>query len=485
MDFLNSLSKKILHIKESIQNTYSNSLFTKFFAGWAFLSFLISFDTYFGQNLLKTNSPFPCFPNFQNCKNLINLLPLNHGDNEQVFFTLLFALIVLGIYFLYKKNFFYTHLTILSIFIVKLVIFLSNYQMGNYDYYDLVIIFVFLIYPHRLDLIKLAFVVLYFLASTIKIHEGWILGTYFSSLYNGLPLVPDTLIPFATNIVIISQILGCWFLLSKNKKVSDYALYFFLFFHLYSTVLVGFRYPITSVLSLMILFLIKDSNNKPENFSITKKTAPFYLFLTVLFLIQSVAFLIPGDQKLTLEGNSYGLYMFEANHQCVTNITDDKNNKRTIFSYSSRQRCDPYRYLYFIKNTYCSDNKKVSWTLDHSINGNSFRRIVDTSNACILTYKPFIHNDWIRNEKTSPSIGMPYKNMMISTSIELDNSAENKDGYIYPPSLSKSSPSAKNSVQILLEKYLNKIELFYWILWFLVLVYMIGVLLKNTFSKSR
>ena len=476
-------------INSQLQRVYSSNLFTKFFAGWSLLSFLVSFNTFFGKGYLVINSPSPCFPHFQNCKELFaafELFPLPFSYRESIFFTILFSLIVLGTYFLYKQKYFYTHLILVFLFIVKLIIITSNYGSGNYDYYDLIIIFVFLLYPTRVDLLKLTFVVLYFLASTIKIHSGWILGTYFSSLYYGLPLVPNNLIPIATNIVILTQLVGCWFLLSTNKKISSYLIYFYIFFHLYSTILVGYRYPTTALLSLLVIFIIGETSKTPPDFTIKKKTIPFYIFLASLFVLQSIAYFIPGDQKLTLEGNNYGIYMFEANHQCISYLTPKNGPQQITSSYDSRSRCDPYVYMKRIQSNYCSTSTKgeINWVFDHSINGEGFKRIVSVENVCNLVYEPFTHNNWIETERTAETVGKAYKNLILTKEIP-DNSILKAGEYIYSASLINSKPVKKTNLQILMEGNLSWLESFYWFLWFGSLLYMLIRLLKNTIKKKN
>ena len=471
------LGKSIL---TSTQETYTNKLFPKLFAGWALLTFLISFNDYWGSGYLSTKSPLPCFPHFQNCKdifNSINLIPLPYSYSESIFFTLLLGLMVLGAYYLYEKKFSRLHLILWTLFLVKSFILLTNYGLGNYDYYDTAVIFVFLLYPSRHDLVKLVFVILYFLASTIKIHEGWILGTYFSSLYYGLPLIPDSLIPLATNISTLMQMVGCWFLLSSNKKLSTYTLYFFIFFHLYSTILVGYRYPITSLLSLLVIFYAGKKDSYLQNYPLKRSTLIFYLFITLLFIGQSISYLIPGDQKLTLEGNNYGLYMFEANHQCVSYAT--QGDRRFISaSYDARNRCDPYIYMKNLQKNLCTTSAgEVSWFFDHSINGGPFRRIVDEPDVCSLVYKPFTRNSWIKDENQAIIMGKTYKNVYIKGS---DTTVIRNGDYIYAQGLSNSKPNQTTSFQLRLEKYSFQIKFLYWLLWGGTLLFMLYKLIKQS-----
>ena len=133
---------------------------------------------------------------------------------------------------------------------------------------------------------------------------------------------------------------------------------------------------------------------------LTKRAFSGWVLVVVLFVFQSLPFVISGDQKITLEGNKYGLYMFEANHQCISVsqifLKGGGFNERIRESESSRNRCDPYA-RWFQLNQIClrdPDVESVAWTFDHSINGGPFYRIVDVQDACQLQYKPLEHNAW-------------------------------------------------------------------------------------------
>jgi hypothetical protein len=81
---------------------------------------------------------------------------------------------------------------------------------------------------------------------------------------------------------------------------------------------------------------------------VDKKSIAGWIFVIILFILQFISILIPGDEKLTLEGNKYGLYMFEANHQCFSELVIERKNGFLITkknnSESARNRCDPYKF---------------------------------------------------------------------------------------------------------------------------------------------
>lgn len=441
------------------------------------LSFFVTFYAWNNSNVISISSVIRginiCPPYFQSCGSYYFLESLPYGYTQGFFYVILFLIISFGLLSAMKNDWENAHKTILAGFIWKIVfIFIFTYGVGgNFDYYDLFLAFVFLFLKYKELFAKLLFITFYFAASTIKIHEGWIFGNYLNSTILGAPFFGEQLLPIFTNIVILMQIVGCWFLFSKNEKVQRIAFIYFFLFHLYSGIIVNYRYITISLTSLVVLFgynfkILKiDQPTFLSILPISKKTFFGYLFLVSVLLLQSIAILIPGDQKKTLEGNYYGLYMFEANHQCesLALITYKNGSLKELRGGNSiaNNRCDPYRYWYPLKVLCERDEtiKKINWTFDHSINGHKFQRIVDEDNACTLTYKNLEHNAWIKLEDEAVALDKPvYKN-----------------GYsrnIYPESRNIPTNPVKSP-------YLGQIESAYWILWISTLIYVSFLIIRK------
>lgn len=358
-----------------------------------------------------------CWDFFQNCGDFYFLSGLPHGYSQTFIYSVLLFVIISGAYFYFKKQWVKVHFAIVLLCLWKLLVTIMSYSFsGNYDYFHNLLLVVFLVFPHKLFFSKLSLVVFYFLSAWVKIHEGWVLGTYFSALETGIPLFPVGSEILMTNLVIILEMVFCWLLFSKNKVLQRTVLASFVLFHLYSTILVAYRYPATVIPFLLLLFLPLKS----ENLKVPKDalSIPGWALIFCLFGLQMVPSFIPGDEKLTREAGKYGLYMFEANHQFISHLQIYYQNgqveTKTYQSSSARNRCDPYRILFSIKNQVCSgelDVERVAWQLDHSINGKPFYRIVDESNACNLEYRSLQHNEWIRlPEVGAKPIGIPVKN---------------------------------------------------------------------------
>lgn len=484
---MKELTNKIKSFINNTQEEIKNSEILIIFMYWAFFSFIISFSTWINQGFTGKYSSLPCWPHFINCKNIFPLTPLPYGYSENIFYTLLLTVIIYGLYNLYKKEYLVAYYCLLLLWLWKFFVINVSYGIGNFDYYDLILIGVFLFLSDKKTYLRLFFVLLYFLASTIKIAPGWIDGTYFSSLQTGLPIFSDALAPFATTFVFLMQMVGSWFLLSRNKFLYKLSLWFFIFFHLYSTILVGYRYPLTSLFCLIILFGIESGGTTLSDIKINIKTLPHFLLILCLFSLQLIGIIIPGNQKITLEGNNYGLYMFEANHQCIYSYSittkDQKVVTRTTSSADARNRCDPYRILWLLQKKCTPLVETVSWTFDHSINGNPLYRVIDVENICNLEYKPFTHNNWI-NITNPPYISNVKKNIYdLSKRDILSSTFEKKiDNITYEGNIALENnkiPKTTKIQEFILKNSKNFI-LFYWTLWITTLITVIyHVVLKE------
>jgi hypothetical protein len=350
-----------------------------------------------------------CWPYFQSCGEYLFLHVLPYGYSQSALYMALFGTLLLAIYFLHKKAWAYVHLSLLPSFVWHMVgtFVLTMELSGNYDYYLAVYGIVLLFLPHKEFFLKVSIVLLYVLSTVAKLHPAWIHGTYFSTLKLGLPFVSDFLIPVATNLVIALEMIFSWMLLAQRSLRQRIVFFCFVAFHLYSGILVMYRYPATVLPMLIVMF---GPLYRYTEIPRTRKSVLGWTFLVFLVVMQCVPLTIRGDEKLTLEGNYYGLYMFESNHQCVSQATlyfDDGTDSKLAYSnVNAWKRCDPYAQWFRIQ-TLCGrlpNVDRISWTFDHSINGSALYRIVDTSNVCALTYKPFRHNMWITTEQDDPPV---------------------------------------------------------------------------------
>lgn len=453
-----SLIRRIAHVVSSryyrifsIAEIESHQIL-QWMMGAILLFFFVTFYTWASSFTITTQNVRDgravCWPYFQNCADWYFLTGLPDGYSQTTLYMACYGIMLLVVYWMWKKNWTAAHAGILLMYLWKmLVVFFFSYLGGfQFDYYHLIFTTVFLFAKHKEYFLKIAVVLLYFMAVTTKFDDTWILGTYFSSLQAGLPWVPQAFIPFATNFVIFSQVVFAWFLLSHTRVLQRAALGFFTGFHLYSGILVLYRYPTAVLPALLILFGPMYRYSKAP-FDRASMVGWFFMLCIVLFHLPPI--IIEGDRRLTLEGNRFGMYMFEANHQCVAtlitrtplqdaasvtemNIEENCNGlsftpcRTSVHEYEEERyrvreerwessaawnRCDPYEWWSYSKAR-CRNNSDTATalTVDHSINGGPFYRIVDASDACALEYQPFRHNEWIKMQPEAPIVGYPVKN---------------------------------------------------------------------------
>lgn len=406
--------KKIFNIKEIENSKTLQWIFIYLTSIFLFSFYYFRFTAQYTIQSIKDNT-YTCWPYFQDCYKLYFLENLPQGYSMGIFYAVLLGIIFYIYYLILKKRYTLAHFLLIILLLWKMfVVFVLTIDLrGNYEYYHIIFSIVFLFLPFKKFFLQLSFVLFYFLSTTIKIGDGWILGTYFSSLQLGLPIINDNLIPLFTNIVIFIEMIGVWFLFSTNKIIQKITMISLITFHLFSSIFVGFRFPMTVFPMLLLLFgNIKSKVNVP----ISKKSIIGWIFIILLFVLQSTSFLIQGNSQNTLEANKIGVYMFDANHQCYSSAKmfygNDMVNEIKMESNSARYRCNPYRTLHNLKYI-CEDKQltKLEWEFVHSVNGKPFRKIVDVENLCDLEYKSFTHNKWIKLENESEIVGIPVKNI--------------------------------------------------------------------------
>ena len=431
-------SIKEIEESEVLQWSFGAVLFFFFltFKSWI-VSSLITIET-------ATANTEVCWPYFQGCGKWYFLQALPDGYTQSIFYMGLYALMLLIVHAMWRRAWVRAHVLLLVLLLWKLIVmFLLSYHIsGPYDYYHVIFSLVLLLVSSKEYFLKISFIILYFLAGTTKFDDTWILGTYFSTLQTGLPLFPDSLIPFFTNVVIFMQVVGAWLLISTRHLVQRSVLLFFIAFHLYSGIIVYYHYPSITLPLLLILFGPMYRYSLPP-FHLSSIAG--WLCIALIFLFHLPPLLIEGDRRLTLEGNRYGVFMFEANHQCIatirtyrtvntspipqsmvgTNCTAQTCLTATKFyednglfveeqryeTGAAWNRCDPYVEWSRLHGR-CARNpsiERIAFTFDHSINGGPFYRIVDTPNICDLAYKPFSHNAWIVSPPDATIIGIPVK----------------------------------------------------------------------------
>jgi hypothetical protein len=417
---------------------------------WMFGASLFYFFVTFNSWITQTNVTVDaaqsggaiCWPYFQDCAHLYFLRALPYGYSQSAVYMLFYGVMCLIVYRMWKKEWGQAHALLFLLLLWKLfVLFVLSFEKaGLYDYYHIVLTSMLLFVPYKEYFLKLSFVWMYFMSVTAKFTPAWVLGTYFTSMRSGIPLFPAWSAVLLTNFVIFIQIVDCWFLMSKNWLLQRISFVLAVCFHLYSGVLVLYNFPSVALPPVLILFG-PMYRYTPTPFG--KKSIAGWVIIVLVALFQLLGFVVTPDRFLTLEGHRYGMFMFEANHQCqvtlrtyasgtstpstwsglecsplycTTERSTESNNGVTVYSTtiesaSAWNRCDPYG-IWTRARAGCSNPSvtRIAMQMDHSINGGPFYRIVDEQNICNITYQPFSHNAWIKVPPEAPIVGYPVQN---------------------------------------------------------------------------
>jgi len=406
---------KFTNLKEIEQSSM-----LKWLIGAVLLSFFVSFFLWTGEDVMSIsafiNGSYTCPPYFQSCGQYYFFTALPYGYSQNAWYVILLAIIGGAVVAMKQRKWLWVHICLSVLLLWKiLVVFFLSYggSRGNYDYYDMLLALIILFFPSKVFFTRAAFVTLYVMAGILKLHEGWIYGTYLTTLTTGIPVFGNHFAPIITGLVVVMQLGLSWLLLTNKDSWGRMSVFlYFAAFHFYSGLLVGYRYLTISIPALFILFWLfrKEEKTIAPSF---KKGAAGYILLALLMVLQLIPVFRVGDERLSLEGNYYRLYMFEANHQCDSYATvyrkDGTSEDMESYSRSAHSRCDPYK-SFFRLQTVCQRDEtidRIAWQFDHSINGKDFLRIVDIPNVCELDYKPFTHNDWIKTDKDNPEVIKP------------------------------------------------------------------------------
>lgn len=406
-----------------------------------------------------------CLPWFQNCEALyfFHGEPLSYGQNT--FYAFLAGIILASALAAWRERWALAHVLLLPPLLWKItyVALLTHSAQVDFEYFHIPPLLVFLFARHKLFFLRRSWVLVYLLAATMKFNESWIVGNYFTSLSLGMPWVPNALVPWITNAVALFEIISPWLLLSANKNLRYGSLALWILFHLYSILLVDFRYPLHCTPLLLALFLPQPQENESKPL-FGRAHAFGWLLMAALFIVGLLPRLIPGDKLYTLQGIKFGVGMFDANHQCVSEaqiqFASGETRSLTEPSGSGMSRCGPYPIFFRMKQRCEKEGvTAIRWTFLSSVNGGPFYKLVDTANACALEYKPFGRNDWILDPGSGATLaGYPAKNT------HGRDKTKNRDLVHEEPSIELSP------LQLFLQRNLGAIALLWWVLWGSVLL---------------
>lgn len=440
--------------------------------------FLISFYYWFSDLSITTEAvemgEHICLPYFQNCSSLYfhSIHGLLSPQNWYIFLT---ALLGVSLWAGFKKKWTLAHFIIALITLWKLIyLFLFTNNAGtDYEFFHLPVLLVFLFSNHKFYFSRLIFVMVYSTAAAMKFDTSWIAATYFSSLKDGLPLFGHQGTLLITNAVIVFEIIGSWTLLSSYRKVRNTTLALWIVFHLYSVLIVGYRYPLHCLALIVPLFALPAVNDHPK---ISFKNLVSYLLILLVYLSAYITLFIPGDTKYHLKNMKFGVRMFDANHQCYSEMFAHTNSGETIdlssYNVFPMRRCQPYTIWYKAQN-YCrrSNVKYVTWSFYSSVNGGPFYQLVKSDNICGTDYKIFSSNEWYNEPANSLNIaGYPKKNNFNGGAIETSGKQIINNVADYQP----------QDVAFFINENIKIFQTIYWVIWTIINLVVCYLFLSNS-----
>ena len=356
------------------------------------------------QSNLVEGSSVVCPEYFQSCDQFKLFQPVSHSWGYWNFVSFLSSLLMGLVWAMATNSWVLGHLLllILVVFKVLLVFVLSGLYLPSELFITLPMILL-LFSRHKRRGLEALMVALYVSAGVMKLHEGWLSGSFFLTYSRGMPFIPDALIPLGTNLLVALELAGSFFLLSTNQLWRRTALVGFASLHLYSVSFVG-PLLMTSVLPMIVILF--STSRSTEVCRVSKFT---YAILLVIFFGNLLPFLIPGDHKITNEGEVFASNVFDAERVQIATIgilrRDGSKEEKKIDSLGPHMRRPYPWWVLFETKKICADTKveRVSMRIVASHNALPFREIVNEPNACRLKYNLFKKNNWIKAD--GPVVG--------------------------------------------------------------------------------
>lgn len=387
---------------------------------WVLLfGFIPGFYHWAKSNMITTQAVMSgthiCVPYFPNCGDYYFLKGLPHSYDHLIFFGLMFATLGASGFMAWQGRW-RASLGILVVpftFKILYITLLTYKTQVDFEYFHLPPLFVLLFLQNKLMRIRIVIAVTYFLSAVPKFGPAWTEGAYFTSLKDGMPLVPFALIPVATNFAIVFELVAPWFLLSADKKKRFTALGLWTVFHLYTMLIVGWKFPLRCLPLLWAAF----ATGEFEKFDWRAWRLRAAHVLLVIYIAAGFApKLMIEDRDYTLRGKKIGLAMMDANRQAVVEgiieYSSGHIEKKTARSTFASQRWEPYTAWFSLKQK-CRRPfvARIRMNMDLSINGGPFYRLVENVNVCDTEYSVLGNNPWIKTPSSGAQItGHPEKN---------------------------------------------------------------------------
>lgn len=274
----------------------------------------------------------------------------------------------------------YWGLSFLSAF--KFSIFILDYRMmGNYHYMNFISLLFFLLIPHKIKTAQYLIVAFYLGAGILRFNSDWFSGVALGRQ----TLLEGKVLEWAMAYVIFLELCISFLLFSKRSAIFWFAFLQFAAFHLFSSTIVGFYFPVIMFCGLSI-FILDRSWPAAYNSSMSRWWG--YVALIAFIFAQLYPAIKYPDSAVTGEGRLIALNMFDGRIQCDKRMIikyKDQTIEKTIPdpNVGSRIFCDPLYYFYYVKSV-CDELRQTENFIDIDFSIYSKRR---TESAYRLTLK--------------------------------------------------------------------------------------------------
>lgn len=224
-------------------------------------------------------------------------------------------------------------LVLALVFLSKAYFYLTDLRLlANFHHAHLLFTLVFLISRSKLFFFRMALLLGYMLAAVAKLTPSWLQGEYLNSLPDALPLVPKWpwLVTGLGLGLLLWELAGPLLWLSKRRALRESSVRLFAAFHLFSITMVGYKYPLLMLPTLLAAFWRFD---RPlhDGYRFARSHGPGWIVLALALAGGLWPFVIPGDARLTGEGRLLGFFMYDANRAADLRVRVEKGDRRIEF----------------------------------------------------------------------------------------------------------------------------------------------------------
>ena len=372
--------------------------------------FLWHNNAFIFQYLTKTANGL-CWPQIPFCEMLKLFSPLGV---QILLYTYIVMTLLTAFLFLNRKTIAHAYCLFLVINLLKLYMFLMDYQLMNSSHYlPFLVSFVFLFLRQKLFFISLLISCFYIFTGFLQIKNPyWLIGLAFHQNIWFPAFINESVKLLICFYILCLEMIGSLLLVLNIRWKAAFIYIQFILFYLASYFITSYftsHFPPTVFLSLLSLFVLKDYFNEKYRISNFREIISGTVFISLVIFGSLLAFLIPGRSELTKEGSLYALNRTSVWNYCHNHSILHFKNKTLqhyfpIYRYPLSIRCDPYIEWYKIKKI-CSYYKKdpdfidLDWTFDNRMKYSLLDRLVEEKSVCSknLQYSSWKKNVWIKN----------------------------------------------------------------------------------------